>query len=551
MSSTSHTIDSHQVSLFETRRFFNGLASSPKLIYRTGAPWSLPNGPEAYTPRKSLVPVFRHPIRDVWKQTLSQELVDLLDARKILFTTIDVVHFEESDSAATADKPGFLSPVTIWIGVLIDSTTTTVAHEATEDILGLLTKYDIHDIDVSFRESIYVCGAGPTLLSPDDDVFHLEIISPITHTLGLSIASMARPNIEGTMALYLAEGGESGRLLGLTCRHVVLPDEPNTPFLHNDVAQEDVIVPGNTTANKISHQTRAHINSNQGAINQLNKNMESLEVQERCDDEAVATSARSKMAKLEPELTRLTAELEALQTLEEDFRTHWMPIENRVIGHVVFAPPIAFIPLCPPSDTASAPASINHRIEDWSILVLERPKLGTDFMGNTIDLGIDLSLSNFLELCTLQGDATWKVIRPFNGLLPLSGIIPEDYMTHPTTLDKKGQPCLLVVKTGNETGTTIGRANGLESVVRQYSPLREVIQTSLEWCILPHGSPCFTDNGDSGSIVAGIDGRIGGMVIGGCGNGNSAHDITYVTPFWWLLERIRQEFPNAHLDIEI
>jgi hypothetical protein len=110
---------------------------------------------------------------------------------------------------------------------------------------------------------------------------------------------------------------------------------------------------------------------------------------------------------------------------------------------------------------------------------------------------------------------------------------------------------LLVVKSVNATGTTIGRANGIFSIVREYFIDMSINQTSMEWGILNYKSKSevFSEPGDSGSAIADIRGRIGGMLTGGAGKKKSP-DITYATPFWWLLERIRANgFPNVHLDI--
>ena len=76
-------------------------------------------------------------------------------------------------------------------------------------------------------------------------------------------------------------------------------------------------------------------------------------------------------------------------------------------------------------------------------------------------------------------------------------------------------------------------------------------QTSIEWAILPydHKSGVFSAVGDSGSIIADTYGRIGGLLTGGAGNAE-ATDITYPTPFFWLLQRIKANgFPNAHLKV--
>ena len=58
-----------------------------------------------------------------------------------------------------------------------------------------------------------------------------------------------------------------------------------------------------------------------------------------------------------------------------------------------------------------------------------------------------------------------------------------------------------------------------------------------------------SEPGDSDSAIAGIRGRIDGMLTGGSGKAKSS-DMNYTTPFWWLLRRIRaNEFPNAHPNV--
>lgn len=121
-------------------------------------------------------------------------------------------------------------------------------------------------------------------------------------------------------------------------------------------------------------------------------------------------------------------------------------------------------------------------------------------------------------------------------------------MRKPDMLDHDGEPCLLVIKNGNTTGVTIGRATGIFSYVRKYFS-NSTQQTSMEWAILPYDneSGAFSARGDSGSIIVDGSGRVGGILTGGAGKTGSS-DITYATPFFWLFPRIqRNGFPNAHL----
>lgn len=138
---------------------------------------------------------------------------------------------------------------------------------------------------------------------------------------------------------------------------------------------------------------------------------------------------------------------------------------------------------------------------------------------------------------------------PLHGLLELRDIMQEDQMHNPDMLDHDdGEPCLFVIKNGNTTGVTIGRATGIFSFVREYFN-NGTHQTSMEWAILPydHKSGVFAAPGDSGSIITDGCGRIGGLLTGGAGKMESS-DITYATPFFWLLPRIKENgFPDANL----
>lgn len=137
---------------------------------------------------------------------------------------------------------------------------------------------------------------------------------------------------------------------------------------------------------------------------------------------------------------------------------------------------------------------------------------------------------------------------PYDRLLQLQGLIQEDEIRNPDTLDHDGEPCRFVIKRGNATDVTIGRATGVFSFVRQYFG-NGTHQTSMEWAILPYDmkSGVFSAPGDSGSAIVDGRGRMGGLLTGGAGEMASS-DVTYATPLFWLLPRIKGNgFPNAHL----
>lgn len=136
---------------------------------------------------------------------------------------------------------------------------------------------------------------------------------------------------------------------------------------------------------------------------------------------------------------------------------------------------------------------------------------------------------------------------PHDRLLELRGFIQEDEMRNPDVVDHDGEWRFLVIKNGIATRVTIGCATGIFSYVREYfnNGARE---TSSEWAILPYDneSGAFSAPGDSGSVIVDGRGRFGGLLTGGSGKPESL-DITYATPIFWLLQRIKQNgFPDAY-----
>ncbi|KIY65581.1 hypothetical protein CYLTODRAFT_317143, partial [Cylindrobasidium torrendii FP15055 ss-10] len=97
-----------------------------------------------------------------------------------------------------------------------------------------------------------------------------------------------------------------------------------------------------------------------------------------------------------------------------------------------------------------------------------------------------------------------------------SGVVQPDEIWKPTQLDIHGEECLLVVKHGLATGTTIGRVTGMESFTRNFNEYGAK-QTSMEIAVLPYSNANgpFSGPGDSGLIVLDRDGRILGMLNGG------------------------------------
>ena len=120
-------------------------------------------------------------------------------------------------------------------------------------------------------------------------------------------------------------------------------------------------------------------------------------------------------------------------------------------------------------------------------------------------------------------------------------------MRNPQQLDIHGEKCLLVIKNGLVTVTTVGRTYGLESFTHTYDEYC-IEQTSIEIAVLPYDKTRgkFPDPGDSGSIVLDRTGRIVGILTGGAGPTDET-DITYLTPYWWIEQEIKEKYHGCFL----
>lgn len=159
------------------------------------------------------------------------KVVELLDNRRILLTSVDLARFRWEEQNTDGHSETFTSRVTIWIGVLPDSTTGDAAFESSQDIIDLLKTHGIHDIDVAYRESVAHPLAGPELLAPVDDLHPLRDLADwVTTALCLPIAGLKTMNKQGSLGFYFRDGED---LFGVTARHVLFPeDQGNNPYIY-------------------------------------------------------------------------------------------------------------------------------------------------------------------------------------------------------------------------------------------------------------------------------------------------------------------------------
>jgi len=211
----------------------------------------------------------------------------------------------------------------------------------------------------------------------------------------------------------------------------------------------------------------------------------------------------------------------------------WTKPANRVIGHVIWAPPIS---------SATAPHFYSL---DVCVVKLDKKKFIQNFRGNVLDLGPEIDAAKFIDLMDPLVDEASDFEYPYDRLLNLRAILSKEDIRTPTNRDREGNRTRYVIKRGLTTLTTVGRINGFESHRRTY--LGNTTLDSVEAAIFPYDndSGSFSRGGDSGSLIVDAPGRFVALLTGGTGPTDSP-DITFGTPIHWLWEVIKARFEGAN-----
>jgi hypothetical protein len=517
------------VSVTEAQFYYAGLPSHPLLIARSSSPTTpwMERGPEAYPQRKELKVVGNHALNNIWENTLAPLVLALLESEGVKWTSVDVVRIGNAGEAS--------APVILWIGVIPTSLSHIDGLHVALKCKELLQKNDIVDVDVELRESVVTRSGGPRFLDPaflsDPTV---EVRRPLTATLGLSICAESTAWAEGTGGFFMAEGGDSKRIFLITARHVVLLPgiDGNDKYEHRNPSQprRNVLLLGDTSFRKLLTSTQVEIGKAAMMVEYHKGRLKEIEGME-------GEAAERERRKAQIALDDAKEEMEAHQAHSQDVLKYWGSSENRVLGYVLFSPPI------------KVSVTADQHTEDFAIIVLKPSKIDAqNFKGNVIDLGTQIQPSDFILMMHPHPTNPRSFSYPPNRLLKLQGTISTAEMHSPRMLDQNGEPCLMVIKRGSATGLTIGCGNNILSYTRHYFKDAEP-QTSMEWAVLPYDkkSGPFSTEGDSGAVIVDGLGRIGGLLTGGAGLTDTL-DITYATPIDFLKQRIALKFPNAHLN---
>jgi hypothetical protein len=332
----------------------------------------------------------------------------------------------------------------------------------------------------------------------------------------------------------MAEGGDSKRIFLVTARHVVFPPNivNNNMYEHENPSQprRNVLLLGDGAFKKLLASIRWEIGNAANNAECQEKRLKAVEGMEGEEEERERKDAQAALDKAKNVM-------KTHPPYCQEVLGHWSTAEDRVLGHVLYAPPIG------------VGAGADQHTEDFAIIELDPSKIDAqNFKGNVIDLGTKLTVVDFDRMMNSHPTDPKNFQYPLDRLLPLQGTISIAELRRPTMVDEDGEPCFMVLKRGNATDLTIGRGNNTFSFVRHYVKDKEH-RTSKEWPVLSYDekSGAFSSQGDSGAVVVDGRGRIGGLITSGSSSTDSLC-ITYATPIEFLMERIAKQFPNAHLN---
>ncbi|TFY61914.1 hypothetical protein EVG20_g6885 [Dentipellis fragilis] len=380
-----------------------------------------------------------------------------------------------------------LGPPVVWVGVPPSSTTPGIAHKVSQAILVLLAEHGAEDVVVEWREAVLSMFSGPPLMevvrrgNPTSHVRHI-----FTPALNIPIVTKERENedSQGSVTLFFHENKDK----------------------HGD------------PSDKVLAVSNSHV---------LRKNTMA--------DYSFKGAGADKEEQLQENRDLLRKEHKAIPELEEfyaEVKRDWSDIGDRDIGHVRFTKAITV-------DVAGG----TRYTEDWGAFEVDEAKFRPQFEGTFVDLGTALTRDAVTAMFYPRSDTRTAFKYPPERKLRIRGVVPRELLAKPDLVDNENRPCLIVGKDGTGTGLTFGRYVGLESFV-----CNDLGVESMELGVYSRSkhSPIFSYKGDSGALIWDGNGRaVGQLHSGQSKDGLDSMHVTYATPAWWLLERIKLEFPHA------
>jgi len=292
---------------------------------------------------------------------------------------------------------------------------------------------------------------------------------------------------------------------------------------------------GDTQFMNYKFSIRAHIGTLLDAVQSLKKRVDSNK--RRVEDGVDVDRSKVILQENEVELSKTERHINELKRFFLIIEGRWAKRKDRVIGHVVWAPPVV---------TGQPPHNYTCNL---CVVELDKVKF-RNLMGNVLCLGTKYTESKLKSLIYGRGDVPSEFKFPSHGLLHLRRILTADEVKFPNSKDTQGDPIRRVLKDGYMTGLTVGGLGRFMSFVRKYFTTGR--HESIELPIFNHEDEpgTFSKGGDSGSLIVDVRGRFVALLTGGTNKGTDGSDITYSTPFEWVWELVCKEFPGANLYFE-
>lgn len=501
----------------EAANFYYGLESKPILVARSDRDaWVPSQGPYTFVEAKVLTPLGSHPLNGVWDETVSGEMESYLQEQDVQYTSMTPLRI----GVAGQDSP----PAIIFMGVRRGSLTREKGYDVAVRCHSILVQHNITDVHVQIRESEATLSAASLFKPAITANVAYNLRQPFSTSLGIPICNADTTQIEGTGGFYFTRNGQ---LFMVTARHIV--------FDPNAVKNEQYEYKDGTGAPRINVMFlgkaafEARVQDIQNKIDAQSANIAFLKRRLTLAEHLEEDEAAAETKAAQREMDEANEAIGVFEQLQKDVKRDWADETKRIIGHVVFSPPLDFS------------VGEGRYTEDWAVIEIYHNMITSrNFVGNAIDLG-HVAVAEFKELMHPHPANPHSFDYPGDRLFRCRGILSDKEMLNPNpkTKDQDNEPTIMAIQNGNISGLQVGRVNNIRSVVRRYYEKLPGV-SSREVAVFPLTSKSgpFSRPGDSGAGVVAGDGRICGLLTGGDGTTETS-DITYLTPFDFIIARMK------------
>ena len=417
------------------------------------------------------------------------------------------IGFDEEEAVAT-----------IWIGLPEGAVPYETAAMMAENIKAFCVAKGANLFEVEFRATI----VQKLTKLIDVESLHKDlykVADSFCHTLGTPISTAKYPDAVGTGGLLLRLP-EHDRLFMLTAHHVVEQDGNARLETSDDVDTTTVRLHTVSSFRGLRETLNAKIAIQASQVEEYNRKI------------AVAEERGRNPTVLQQSHHLIKGHLDILNGWSKRMDDEFGDVDLRTFGRTFAYPPIAFNVDASNSDRNQ----VTGYSEDWALVETDI-RHGTEPINvlnllDTDDMVFAQLGPNHLPALRMDGESF--------GLLKVDGSLTQADLS---------EGIFTVLKRGTTSDLTLGLTNSVHSYWRKDTAWsKELAVINFERGLL--SSP-FSQKGDSGAIVIDRGGRVCGLLHAGCCIGEevvrgfdglkhrAGMDITYVTPWWWLKERMR------------